>query len=116
MRKKRERGYVLDNKIKIAKTVIRCRKLAGLDEKGLAEASGLSISYVRNLEGKCLVQPSLNTLLEIAEALNLCLWQFFWMIDNCHTKAQTEEAYQHFQSMLKKQIQEIPSDFSRSSN
>lgn len=58
------------NLIKVGLKIAYYRKLAGMTQEELAEATDLSLGYVSQLEAPgCFICPSLKTLFKIAEVL-----------------------------------------------
>jgi len=54
------------------------RKLAGITQQALADASGFTHQFIRNLESlKMTVRPRLDSLDRIAKALNIDIKQLF---------------------------------------
>ena len=52
-------------------TVKRLRLLSGLTQKQLASEAGVALNTVKNLESGKLKNPTLNTLIKIADALGV---------------------------------------------
>ena len=52
-------------------TVKRLRLLSGLTQKQLASEAGVALNTVKNLESGKLKNPTLNTLIKIADALGI---------------------------------------------
>jgi transcriptional regulator with XRE-family HTH domain len=69
------------------------RSLFDMNQQALAEKSGLSRSYLSEVEtGK--KQPSMDSLEAIARCFNLRLSQFLWLSENSLTIGQVAENYQ----------------------
>lgn len=54
-------------------TVKRLRLLSGLTQKQLASEAGVALNTVKNLESGKLKNPTLNTLIKIADALGVSI-------------------------------------------
>lgn len=63
--------------VKIGLKIAYYRKLQGMTQEDLAEASNLSAGYISQLEGpNCFFCPSLKTLFILAEILKVPVWRF----------------------------------------
>lgn len=64
-----------DMRPSLAKRIRFLRQKHGMTQEQLCNASGVTLKYIQNLEGKKPYNPTLNTMQKLAEGFGIPLWK-----------------------------------------